>query len=602
MQNQSNQKSKIWNNVIILFSIIGLAACIAVLFPQVRQLILDYLAKYVLHKETSINPAVNGILLKFAIVGVLSILFLDYCTLVNSGKLLVQKVNREIKDCLSEINFRSFLKPSFILSGVYLLGILTIIRANFSYKDDVWRAAAGSRQWLNGSRYISEIFSIFVHGDTNLTDISPIPQLLAVLIITVASILLVYILTRKITVVRLLASIPLGLSPYFLESLSFKFDAPYMALSILASIFPFLFIAHKKAFLFVSIVSLLVMCMTYQAASGIYLMIVVILCFQYWNSREKTNKEILSFLGISTFAFCATLLVFKFFLMKPITSEDAYALTTMYPISQIISGSLHNIKNYAILINYDFGMIWKAGIILVLLFFIIKSVYRSAQIKILSLFVVLGIIVISFILSYGLYFLLEQPSYRPCALLGFGVFLAVICILAVSDFKKIAVVTVLALNWCLFTFAFSYGNALADQARYAEFRISILWHDINALNLDTSEQDMPVQIDNSIDFSPVVKNIAKHYPVVERLVQSRLSYYFLDFYYFAVYFNYDKFRINKLIVANSGDTPPVIVANRKDIVNQRIVDFNSLNLPVVLDSYYHTIKSDGNRLLIILKH
>jgi len=602
VQNQSNPKNNAWYRTLMMLSAIGIIACITVFFPQVRHVILEDLAKYIIHKDTPINQAVNGILIKFAITGIIFILLFDYCILTHSGKSLVQKVKLEITECLSEINFRSFRKPALLLLIVYLLGILTIIRANFSYKDDVWRAAAGSRQWLNGSRYVSEIFSIFVHGDTNLTDISPIPQLLAILIVTASSIVLVYVLTRKITVVRLLASIPLGLSPYFLESLSFKFDSPYMALSIFASIFPFLFTARKKIFLLISILSLLVMCMTYQAASGIYMLIAVVLCFQYWNNGEKTNKEILSFLGISALAFCSTLLFFKFFLMKPITSDDAYALTTMLPMPHLITGALHNIKNYAILVNYDLGLIWKTGIVFVLLFFITKSVYCSSQRKLLSFFVSLLVIVVSFVLSYGLYSLLEKPSYRPCALLGFGVFLAILCIYAVSDFKRIATVTVLALNWCLFTFAFSYGNALADQARYAEFRISILWHDISALNLDPNKQDMPVQIDNSIDFSPVVKNIAKHNPVVERLVQSRLSYYFLDFYYFVVHFDYDKFKINKLVVANFGDTPPVIVTNQKDIVDHKNVDFNSLNLPVVVDSYYHTVKSDGNRLLIILKH
>jgi hypothetical protein len=30
-------------------------------------------------------------------------------------------------------------------------------------------------------------------------------------------------------------------------------------------------------------------------------------------------------------------------------------------------------------------------------------------------------------------------------------------------------------------------------------------------------------------------------------------------------------------------------------------DFTTLNLPVLLDSYYHTIKSDGERILVVLK-
>ena len=568
-------------NSIISILIIVFIVCVAVLFPQVRQMIFGFLAEHVIHKETPINPIWNEIFFKFAITGIFFILFFIYCIFTGSGKLLVEKVKQEINDCIAEIDFRSLLKPSLILFGVYLLGILTIIRANFLYKDDVWRATEGLRVWINWSRYITEFFSIFVHADTNLTEISPLTQLLAIFLISVSSVLLVYILTRKITVIRLLASIPLGLFPYFLECLSYKFDSIYMALSVFVCIFPFLFIARKKAFLLVSIISLLIMCMTYQPSSGIYMLIVVILCFQYWNRKEKSNKEILSFLGLSAFAFCFAMLFFRFFLMKPVSSDDVYAFTTMHPISQIISGTLNNIINYAKIINNDLGVIWKIGIVLVLLFFITKAIHMTAQKKIFSFFASILFIVLSFILSYGVYSLLALPLFYPRALYGFGVFLAIMCIYIVSDYKKIAVISVLALNWCFLVFAFSYGNALADQKRYREFRIGLLLNDLNTLNLEQGEEKKLIQIDNFIEFTPLVKNIAKHYPVIEKLVSYKLND-FTDYFYFLIYFNYDQFSIEYAMKHN-------------------IVDFNDLNLPVVLDSYYHTIQSDGNRVLIVLK-
>ena len=404
-QNQSNRKNKIGNSIIILLSGIGLIVCITALFPQVRRMILDYAIEHVMHRETYTYHLWLKVMLSYAVCCICFILFFDYCTLTNSGRSFVKKTKQKIKDCLSEIDFRSFLKPAFIMSGVYLLGILTIIRANVLYRDDIWRAADGSRGWLFGgfSRYISEFLSIFIHADVVLTEISPLLQLLAILILSLSSVLLVYIIgNKKITVVGLLASIPLGLSPYFLECLSYKFDASYMALSILASIVPFLFITRKVFFLLISIISLLIMCSTYQAASGIYMMIAVVLCFQHWNSREKTNKEILYFLGTAVFAFCFTMLLFRFFFMKPLSIESAeYNISTeMLSISHIISGALDNIKEYVMTVNHDFGMIWKTGIVIVLLFFITKSVYRSAQRKILSFFVSIPVIALSFILSF----------------------------------------------------------------------------------------------------------------------------------------------------------------------------------------------------------
>jgi len=90
--------------------------------------------------------------------------------------------------------------------------------------------------------------------------------------------------------------------------------------------------------------------------------------------------------------------------------------------------------------------------------------------------------------------ILHIPNYYPPHIGGIEVFLAIICVYVVSDFKKIAVFTVIALNWCLFTFAFSYGNALADQARYSEFRITLLLHDLSALFPNRSKGDMNFQL------------------------------------------------------------------------------------------------------------
>ena len=584
-QNPFNRKISIREITILMGSGIGLMVCGAGLFPQVRQMILD-LAVQMLHREPFSNQMWLRALGGYAAGGICFILFFDYCTLTEPGKALVQNVNREINDCLSKIDFRSFLKPTLLMFGVYLLGIITIIRADFLYYDDLKRAIEGFRRWYDWSRYVPEFSSILVHGNTRLTDISPLPQLLAILILSFSSVLLVYIICQKITGSRLLASIPMGLSPYFLGCISYKFDAPYMALSILVCIVPFLFITSKKAFFVSSVVSLLIMCTTYQAVSGIYPIIVILLCFSEWNRCKKPNKEIMSFLGTAAFAYCFALLSFRFFLMKPDIPSDYYASTAMLPGPHLIQGVLSNIKNYAIIVNHDLGIVWKIGILFVFLFFIIQSIIQSAQKREVSFFVSILVIGLSFIGSYGVYSLLAIPIYLPRALIGFGVFLAVLCIYVVSETKKLATATVLALNWCLMVFAFSYGNALADQARYAEFRITLLMHDLSILFPNRSNEDPAVRLKSSIDYTPLVKNIAKNYPLIERLTSTQLggeSYW--EDYYFREYFN---FNYQKENIPVKEDAPAK--------------EFKDFDWQVVLDSYYHTIQSDGNHILVTLKH
>ena len=581
-----NNKDIIIKYCIYFVSIAGLAICIAMLFPQVRQMIIE-LGERILHRKTSLYQEWNKGLLSYALGGICFIAFFDYCTLTASGKKLVHTVKDEIRECLLEIDWRSLVKPGLIISGIYLLGILSIIRANFLYIDDIGRAAAGYRGWLGWSRYISEFSSIFIHGDYILSDISPLPQLIAILILAFSSVLPVYILNdNKIKIIGLLAVIPLGLSPYILECLSYKFDAPYMALSVFASIVPFLFLSRKKAFVFCSVICLLVMCMTYQAASGIYLLLTLILGFIDWNGKRKTNREVFLFLGWAALSFCIAMAIFKLFVMKPF---NTYVSNTMLPLPQLIPGTLSNFQNYVNTINGDFGFIWKTLIGIIVCFFIAKAVSKSAQNKIISLVASIVLLCVLFVLSYGIYLVLEKPLFVPRTMYVFGIFLAIISIYVVSDFYNIAKIFTLALSWVFMVFAFSYGNALADQKRYADFRATVLLQDLNALFPDKDADKINIQLKNTIGYAPAVRNAGKHNPVIYKLVPQMLmedepwaNYYYL------VYFNYAPFS-----TAN-------ITLTKKD--SEPYIDFNTLDLPVVLKTYYHTIKSDGKRVLVELNN
>jgi len=571
---------------IYFVSIAGLAICIVMLFPQVRQMIIEF-GEWILQRKTSLYQEWNKGLLSYALGGICFIAFFDYCTLTASGKKMVRKVKNEIRECLAEFDLHFLIKPFLLMFGIYLLGILSIIRANFLYIDDIGRAAAGYRGWLGWSRYISEFSSIFVHGDYILTDISPLPQLLAILFSAIGSVLLVYVLNNgKITIIGLLASIPLGLSPYMLECLSYRFDAPYMALPILASIVPFMFHTRRKAFVFFSVISLLVLCLTYQAASGIYLLLTLILGFIDWNGKRKTNREVFLFLGWAALSFCIAMAIFKLFVMKPF---NTYVSNTMLPLPQLIPGTLSNFQNYVNTINGDFGFIWKTLIGIIVCFFIAKVVSKSAQNKIISMTVAIVLLCVLFVLSYGIYLVLEKPIFVPRTMYVFGILLAIISIYVVSDFYNIAKIFALALSWVFLVFAFSYGNALADQKRYANFRATVLLQDLSALFPDKDVDKINIQLKNTIGYSPAVRNAGKHNPVIYKLVPQMLmedepwaNYYYL------VYFNYAPFS-----TAN-------ITLTKKD--GEPYIDFNTLDLPVVLKTYYHTIKSDGKRVLVELNN
>jgi len=250
---------------------------------------------------------------------------------------------------------------------------------------------------------------------------------------------------------------------------------------------------------------------------------------------------------------------------------------------------LTNLRTYANTINSDFGFIWKTIIGIIFCFFIAKSVRISAQNKMLSFLVAIILLCLLFILSYGVYIALERPHFFPRALYGFGVLLGIISIYVVSEFNNVAKIAVLALSWSFFVFASSYGNALADQMRYANFRIGILLHDLSALYPDKDENETTIQIKNTIGFTPLVKNIGKRNPVIYRLVPQIINGKTnekLFFPYFLEYFNYTLVTTGNPSFGSRDGEP--------------YVDFDTLDLPVVLKTYYHTIRSDGRRVLVEL--
>lgn len=54
--------------------------------------------------------------------------------------------------------------------------------------------------------------------------------------------ILVKIIFKKQNFWALLASVTLGLNPFFLQNMSYKFDSPFMALALISPIIPFLFL------------------------------------------------------------------------------------------------------------------------------------------------------------------------------------------------------------------------------------------------------------------------------------------------------------------------------------------------------------------------
>lgn len=475
---------------------------------------------------------------------------------------------------------RMWLIPVAILCLIYLVGLSALLRADINYIDDMGRTVSGYRGWENFSRFLSSFLSILVHMGTRISDMSPLTQMIAAAIMALSGVLVLHLVTGgwKFSLWQYAAVVPMGLSPYFLECFSYKFDAPYMALSVLASVAPLLLYRKGRViYALGSMVGILVVCTTYQASSGIFPMLVVFLALMMWNRGEEI-KSIASFVGLSVLGYGIGLVVFQVFIMVPVTD---YVSNQMPGISQLIPHTLANFKRYFQTVRSDFSAQWLILVLLLAICFVYTQVWASRRHKLLALVGTGAALVVSLMLCFGLYPVLSEPSFSPRGMYGFGMWIAFMGVFVASHDKiYVGKVICLLLGWAFLGFALTYGNALSAQQEYTQFRIQQTVDDLVDAHLLEGDGRKTVQMTGSIGYSPVVNNRPAGENILRRLVFVTFgdSSYYWKRYPISTYYG----------------------------LNDRIrwdpsVDLTEMELPVVVDNVYHTIRADDQYILIELK-
>jgi len=480
--------------------------------------------------------------------------------------------SKEIKEKINKVITEN--KKSFIyLLIIYIIALIPLMRANFNYGDDLLRNVHGYRGWQNHSRYLTNFLSIIMHPGKFVSDISPLTLILSIISLVISSIILIKIISddKKITFLKLVAVIPLGLSPYFLQCLSYKYDSVYMSISILVCLIPFLFY-KKKWYIYsiTTIICMLGMCLTYQASSGIYPMIVVMLSLKMWNNK-KNMKEILKFLIVSIMSYIIALAIFKFFIMAPV--NPYYVSSTMIPLNNFIPGIIKNLIQYLTKIEETLHEQWLIIIFVIGICFIITSCIKSKQKLYLSIPVSIITLFLMLILSYGMYMVLEEPFFSLRALYGFGVFISIMACYAIDLEKShIAKIACILLAWLFVNFSLTYGNALAEQKRYLDFRVQLLVSDMNELEVFNNAEKKDIYFTgNKWCFSPAIKNSVSEYEILKILINE--GTWFSDY-----------------------------TLNYFDIKNiNKYVKLDRNNMTLTKETMYHSIYTKNNDILIVLK-
>ena len=436
--------------------------------------------------------------------------------------------------------------------ALYALALFALLRGDIYYMDDFQHSISDSGNANTFSRYLIPLIlgGALTLGKGTL-DISPLPQILGIVFIVLSAMILLYLIRRKFDLLGILASLPLGLSPHFLQNLSYKFDAITMGLALFFAILPFLFQKQARIFCTVSVLCLLLMFMSYQAANGTY--IILSLYFALFATSQNLKSR-LKFLLLCALNLIIASALYKLAIAQPVSEYIvAYTSDKMLPLdSRFLLGVWGNLGAYLTTIFSDLKQtpyIWLIALNCAL--FVAHTTIISNS-RIYEFFSAILFLALGFCASFGLFLVLEKPVFEPRVFYGFSALIATLCIANVSHFAESNVfchserseesqknnrdssvallpqndnflfkilrllsrATVLITAYFLISFANIYGNALTKQDEYLDFRAKLLLQDLG----EKIPQGAMIDLYIYIDKHAVARRFSEKYGEISRLI------------------------------------------------------------------------------------
>lgn len=484
------------------------------------------------------------------------------------------------------------IKNAFVLGiTLYAIALFALIRGDIYYMDD-FQTSQDDISWNHFSRYLGTfILNDLATFGKDALDSSPLLQIMAVILVVASSLILIYLIRKKIDLIGVVASLPLGLSPHFLQNFSYKFESLFMCVALFFAIFPFLFKENRRVFIAVSIIFLMLMFMTYQATNGTYIILSLYFAFCLYFFEKRDFKESAIFLFICVANLIVASLIYKFVIAKPVSEVIVqYASDKVFALDNLLLGVWANLSAYLAIIFNDFRQtpyIWLLAFVFAL--FIANATIRTNRPKIATIFATILFLVLGICLSYGLYLVLENTIFEPRTFYGFNALIAVLCIANASSIKSdkfaldsskihktlhyASTIILIITAYFLISFANIYGNALKKQDEYLDFRAKLLLKDLG----DNVPQGAMVNLKIYLDYSAVTKRFIEKYGGISRLIPKTAEN---DWFFYLRLQHLNKYNI------------------QEELCNYIQEHFNS---EVVLKNAYHTIEKAKSCYVITLR-
>lgn len=481
---------------------------------------------------------------------------------------------------------KRYLLPGFaVLAVVFCFIICTVIRADYIYKDDMGRFFWGNTDYHRESRFGAEFVSFLLHLDLFYADVSPLTQLLEMILMALAAVLLFSILfpDKKPGFLTLCSMLPIAVNPYFMECISFKYDPPQHACAVLLNVIPFLLCRReRKKYLLASTVFVMLACTFHQVPMTFYISIALLLCLISWNSGEWSGKESLVFGVQSAAAWAAGLFLYRFGIMNRMSIEHTHISTEIWTLKEMIPGVIKNYRTFFRCIINDYANGWLILIVILCIAFVGQIVRNSVRKPAAAMFFGAGALLALLLLSNSLYPLLNFVLYSPRHMYSFGLFLALISMTAVSLSSDRAVVTrtaAILLGMAFTIFAFVYGNSLLQQKEYTDYRINRVLTRLTEIVSENKNKRYVVKVEGTTGFAPSIDVLPPSLNMIRRLVTTSLNDYHSTWYATGLYYYYGL---------------PLRAVEASD------PDYQTLDLQLYSEDFYDRIYTDGQYILVSL--
>lgn len=373
---------------------------------------------------------------------------------------------------------------------VSLVYVYPIIRADYAYVDDSWRALLlEGASWRDQGRILLEVLHKFLTFTGGTTNIFPLPLLIATFVMALAMTRLTFWYFSRPDIFACLVILPIICNPFFLGNITYQYDGPGMMLAVVAVIYA-ITCMQRQALVRGLLAALLiaVSLALYQLTISLF---VGLCCIEFlWSVRNRVEvKKILIMWGERGLQLLGGGLIYYFTAHQLVTSSRGNSL----PFDSRWLGVVSERFVFAMDSVYALVNTWNIGIFVILVItamvgfvFWLKNIPTLVGGQLGK-----GVLLVGFISSIGVLLLcvpgamlfVTETNQDARNYIGFSALLMLLFLLVYDVLERVWEVLKLLLVipvLLMFSFCYAYGQVLIAKKELESAVAQYIAYDIVA--------------------------------------------------------------------------------------------------------------------------